>query len=372
MGGGPRPEDMELRKSINTAGVLNWTPAPRRTSPPSSAMSEDGWEDEGGDDDDCGGDDDCGEEEELEGLRAEDFERHMDKDGIIGLREALEDVALGEKGDEYVDDDDDEGGGAWGIPTGDCGGPEEPFPGATAAHSEEHGEDAAVCKPSRRNGRSEKCQSPENIPPFSRSPRRHPVSPPPPSHPSPPSPPRSFTYPHLLHFSSEELAHSVGIEAETLPDRDGFTESLSESCCSSTSHRVSQASKPYGLLDVTVRDLDSHHVLKSRPDPSSVEGEARHKWTKHTSEKSQINRPERPRPSPRKIQECYPGTSSSKTSNLPERSSRTGWIMNDQAAPPEHQPARNASPGRKILRTSRERSRIPTLQKFAQDEPEVR
>ncbi|XP_054468783.1 microtubule organization protein AKNA [Anoplopoma fimbria] len=65
---------METRKNT-TAGVLFWTPAPVRTSPTSSVISEDEWEDE--------------VEEE-----PDDFVRQMDENGIIGLSEALEDVEL--------------------------------------------------------------------------------------------------------------------------------------------------------------------------------------------------------------------------------------------------------------------------------------
>lgn len=69
---------METRKST-TAGVLFWTPAPVRTSPTSSAISEDVWEDE--------------DEEREE--KEDDFVSQMDENGIIGLSEALEDVGSG-------------------------------------------------------------------------------------------------------------------------------------------------------------------------------------------------------------------------------------------------------------------------------------
>ncbi|XP_073333494.1 microtubule organization protein AKNA [Pagrus major] len=70
---------METRKST-TAGVLFWTPAPARTSASSSVISEDLWED---DDDEQAG-------------KIADFVSQMDENGIIGLSEALERVELEE------------------------------------------------------------------------------------------------------------------------------------------------------------------------------------------------------------------------------------------------------------------------------------
>ncbi|XP_039636513.1 microtubule organization protein AKNA isoform X3 [Perca fluviatilis] len=70
---------METRKNTK-AGVVFWTPAPVRTSPTSSVISEDVWKDE--------------EEEPAE--NDDDFVSQMDDNGIIGLSEALEDVELGE------------------------------------------------------------------------------------------------------------------------------------------------------------------------------------------------------------------------------------------------------------------------------------
>ncbi|KAM6975905.1 LOW QUALITY PROTEIN: uncharacterized protein akna [Tautogolabrus adspersus] len=69
---------METRKNT-TAGVLFWTPAPVRTSSPSSVISEDEWEDE----------------EKEQPQKDDDFFSQMDENGIIGLSEALEDVELG-------------------------------------------------------------------------------------------------------------------------------------------------------------------------------------------------------------------------------------------------------------------------------------
>lgn len=65
---------METGKNT-TAGVLVWTLAPVHTSPASSVISEEEWEDE----------DQAEKEDDL-----------MDENGIIGLSGALENVELGE------------------------------------------------------------------------------------------------------------------------------------------------------------------------------------------------------------------------------------------------------------------------------------
>ncbi|XP_047425176.1 microtubule organization protein AKNA isoform X2 [Mugil cephalus] len=53
--------------------------------------------------------------------------------------------------------------------------------------------------------------------------------------------PESHAFPHLLHFTAEELASAPGIEAETFPEM-GFTESLPESHCSHMSLKSSPRS----------------------------------------------------------------------------------------------------------------------------------
>uniref|UniRef100_A0A8C5CI70 AKNA n=1 Tax=Gadus morhua TaxID=8049 RepID=A0A8C5CI70_GADMO len=365
---------MESGKNMSKAGVLNWTPAPLRTSTPSSATSEDGWEDGVGVDGySVGGEEEEEEEEdEAEELRAEDFESHMDENGIIGLRDALEEVELGVKGDI-----EDEGGGARCAPTGACGGPEEPFPGgSTPAYSEEeHISPAAVTKPSGRTGRSEKCRT-HNISTSSPSCRPNPassLSPSLPSLPSPPSPLQSNAYPHLHHYSSEGLAQSVGIEEETLPDEDVYSESLPESCCSSSrSHHVSHSPKPHRLPDVAARDMDPQHGLKVRLDPALTEWEGRHKRTKDMPETSRTERLKRMTSTPRKMRAYSPGASFSRPLNPPEQ---PAWsIKKYQAAPPECQHGHYAPQGGRIGRRPRERSH-GTLQTYARNrtpEREVR
>lgn len=71
---------METRKTT-TVGVLFWTPAPARTSPTSSVLSENELEDEDGAEQ-------AGQED--------DFINQMDDNGIIGLAEALGTVEFGE------------------------------------------------------------------------------------------------------------------------------------------------------------------------------------------------------------------------------------------------------------------------------------
>lgn len=69
---------METPRSTK-AGLVFWTPAPFRTSPGSSVVSECEWED--------------GDEERAES--DEDFTSQMDENGIIGLEGALDGVELG-------------------------------------------------------------------------------------------------------------------------------------------------------------------------------------------------------------------------------------------------------------------------------------
>ncbi len=128
---------METNKNTK-AGVLFWTPAPVRTSPASSVISEDAWEDE--------------DEEQAE--KDDDFVRQMDENGIIGLSEALEDVELGETcGDAECDPNLYPGPL---IPEeADCGGHERGTPpeelsynlSEHLSHSESPGEDALMLSP---------------------------------------------------------------------------------------------------------------------------------------------------------------------------------------------------------------------------------
>ena len=167
----------------------------------------------------------------------------------------------------------------------------------------------------------------------------------------------------------------MGIEEEPLPDGDGYTESLPESCCSSSSssrQRVGQTSRPHRLLDVAARDVDPHHGLKVHLDPTPTEVEARHKRTKATPETPHTERPKRSTPSPRKRRESSPGASSARPWNPPEGPPRAAWsIKKYQAAPAEYQHAPDAPHGGRVSRTPRERSR-KALRTSAKNEPDLR
>ncbi|XP_056147176.1 microtubule organization protein AKNA [Lampris incognitus] len=93
---------MEKRKKHTTGGVLFWTPAPVGTSPTSPIASEEDWEDE---------------YEEMKKEKEKEFHSQMDENGIIGLKEALEDVELRRN---YGDGDEDC------DPPWYVGGPSEP------------------------------------------------------------------------------------------------------------------------------------------------------------------------------------------------------------------------------------------------------
>ncbi|CAB1332646.1 unnamed protein product, partial [Coregonus sp. 'balchen'] len=79
------------------------------------------------------------------------------------------------------------------------------------------------------------------------------------------SPPRSSTFPHLLHFSSEELAYAPGIEAETFPEDPTFTESLPES----RSSRMSNAPRPHWPLESGGEELKP----RTSPYPAAISPE---------------------------------------------------------------------------------------------------
>lgn len=84
---------METPKSTK-AGLVFWTPAPFRTSPGSSVVSECEWED--------------GDEEQADS--DDDFTSQMDENGIIGL----DDVELGGTcGDAYAAGEADTPPGGW-------------------------------------------------------------------------------------------------------------------------------------------------------------------------------------------------------------------------------------------------------------------
>lgn len=129
---------METRRNT-TAGVVFWTPAPDRTSPTSSVISEDEWE----------------EEDEEQAERDDDFVSQMDENGIIGLSEALEDVELEEScGDSDADCNPNLYPGPHAPEEADLSGHERDTPEELSynlsehlSHTETPGEDVQILSP---------------------------------------------------------------------------------------------------------------------------------------------------------------------------------------------------------------------------------
>ncbi|KAF7665172.1 hypothetical protein LDENG_00151170 [Lucifuga dentata] len=232
---------MGSRSKITTAGPLFWTPAPTRTSPSSS---EEEWADE---------DDDKAEKDE-------EFLSQMDENGIIGLREALEDMELRESPWDVGSDHNPDDGGLTpeetyparhdgvelDVPPEELSGLQDSEP--LYVHSPD--EDAQSLYGHRTGGLKERAEDEEEsqreegeerlaessiareegcclrpigniFSPTSRS----------------PSPVQASVFPHLLHFSAEEVADVPRIEAEQFPES-SVTESLPESrrCTSHDPH----------------------------------------------------------------------------------------------------------------------------------------
>ncbi|XP_041825064.1 microtubule organization protein AKNA isoform X2 [Melanotaenia boesemani] len=244
------------RRRCTTAGVMFWTPAPDRTSPTSTVTPED-----------------TGEEEDEERAN-QDFVSQMDENGIIGLSEALEEAELGETCDVLSESKPPGWAGPFTPEEGDCSGCVRDRPAEELSsslrdpldHTESAGEVSQVLLPcynisglkaltedeQRQEHFSEgvkcldmteeeKCFTWEEA--GSRkgqnklvsSIRSAGVS----NHHCPvPQSALTSAWPHLFHFTAEELASAPGIEAETFPEMD-FTESRSESYCSHTSLKSS-------------------------------------------------------------------------------------------------------------------------------------
>ncbi|KAL6097192.1 akna [Pungitius sinensis] len=277
---------MEARKNT-TAGVVFWTPAPVRTSPSSSVISE-------------------GEDEE-ETERGDDFVSQMDENGIIGLSEALGEVELepprsdsnaerdagvcaaaltlqeAEPSERQRDPPEDRSynlGKRW--PDNGSQGEDVRIPSSfedvmDRAESqgidrvplwdkylteeennvEEAGTRSAEKRKKNKHGSASRelgatCSLAERFIPegdieFSTThkPSAHPLAMGPASVSNchrpisqPTSPAMAPTYRHLLHFTAEEMAAAPGIDAETLPEM-SFTESPPESPSSHVSHTFS-------------------------------------------------------------------------------------------------------------------------------------
>ncbi|KAM4528217.1 uncharacterized protein akna [Odontesthes bonariensis] len=242
-----------------TAGVPIWTPAPARSSSARTAMSEDSWDDD---------------DDEEEDRRDDDFASQMDENGIIGLSGALEDVELGETyGDVQCP----------GPSTPEQADPSECVRDSPSEelssnlsehpyHSESAGEDLQARPPiyDKYLGMTEEEKDREEEGKTTdRKRKKHQPTDPSgqfgstnasakgcsskgqnkqissvgsdsviePAVVSQSTAGASF-WPHLFHFTAEELATAPGIDAETFPDM-GFTESLPEAHCSYTSPKSS-------------------------------------------------------------------------------------------------------------------------------------
>ncbi|XP_051267620.1 microtubule organization protein AKNA isoform X1 [Dicentrarchus labrax] len=246
---------METGKSTTT-GVLFWTPAPVRTSSTSSVISEDVWKDE--------------DEEQAE--KDDDFVNQMDENGIIGLSEALEDVELGETDAEcdpnlYPEETDFRRQERNTSPeelsynlsehlsnTESLGrnvqllSPFDDLIGSLTAQtldeevrqrrstSRELGSTNGVVESYISKGETEKISS-TAMELAGVSNHHCPIS-------QPASHVTAPTFPHLLHFTAEEIAAAPGIEAETFPEMSSI-ESLPESHRSHMSSHVSLKSSPF-------------------------------------------------------------------------------------------------------------------------------
>uniref|UniRef100_UPI0037E754DA microtubule organization protein AKNA n=1 Tax=Semicossyphus pulcher TaxID=241346 RepID=UPI0037E754DA len=315
---------MDIRKSTTT-GVLFWTPAPVRTSTPSSVISEDEWD----------------HEEEEQGTESDDdFASQMDENGIIGLSEALEDVELGETyGDAYANNNPDldprpltpeeegptenerelseshtESSSAedvmlslchnlMGNLTDEQGGRFLPERDKYLDITQERKDGEEVERKSYRKKKKKgigtmnclveshlskgvilntsstpSCSA--HLPAMENSgvSHRHCLVSEPTSSVTP------TTFPHLLHFTAEEIAAAPGIEAETLPDMSS-TESLTGSHCSATSPMSSprypktklKASPQPATLFTDNNIADDNSRVTNRPLEGLVKSDRHHK-----------------------------------------------------------------------------------------------
>ncbi|XP_029300837.1 AT-hook-containing transcription factor isoform X2 [Cottoperca gobio] len=359
---------METRKNT-TAGVLVWTPAPVRTSPTSSVISEDVGEDE--------------DEEQAE--RNNDFVSQMDENGIIGLSETLEDVELKDSWDDSDAECNPNYAGPLTPEEEDCSGHERDTPEELSYNLSEHlsftkspGEDVQIlssledlmgsfkartvaAKAGQRkeeqgiecvsewdkymditeeekdgneagkrsdrkrnnkhtrelattNGLDESYFSKGGIEKISSQPScsAHLLA----MEPArvsnrrcpisqPASPVTASTFPHLLHLTAEEMTAAPGIDGETFPDM-SFTESLPESHRSHISLKSSPR-RPEVKLRASIQPaaMFSEEVVSSHYSGVS-------KGLLKASDKSV----KQPTPSPRKLRLLSPEATYSRTRSL--------------------------------------------------------
>uniref|UniRef100_A0A4W5M2U0 AT-hook transcription factor n=1 Tax=Hucho hucho TaxID=62062 RepID=A0A4W5M2U0_9TELE len=151
------------------------------------------------------------------------------------------------------------------------------------------------------------------------------------------SPPRSSTFPHLLHFSSEELTYAPGIEAETFPEDPTFTESLPES----RSSRMSNAPRPHWPLESGGEDLKP----RTSPSPAAISpecgisyqlSERKERGGESPQDEAGVN--QRQHPYPRKIRQRLSDTPHV-PSQSPLHSSTKDWsLRTPRESPPKPQP----------------------------------
>ncbi|KAM3600321.1 uncharacterized protein V6R79_021480 [Siganus canaliculatus] len=258
---------MEPRKST-TAGVLFWTPAPVRTSPTSSEISEDVWEDE--------------DEEQAE--EDDDFAKQMDENGIIGLTEALQAAEFGETCDADTLLDPNLLSGSFEADLSE----REKIPAeglrSSLSCAASPGEDEPSLSQSvddevwQRNNIQDLPDSEPAVLSGPHCPRFQPTS-----------PEAANPLPHLRHFTAEEIAAAPGIEAETFPDM-SFLESLPES---QSGHKSLRSSPRCPETELFSEEVQSHHHRRLSTGP----GKGPDRTDKHHKG---------PSPSPRRTQQLSP------------------------------------------------------------------
>ncbi|XP_068572795.1 microtubule organization protein AKNA-like, partial [Cebidichthys violaceus] len=398
---------METRKST-TAGVLFWTPAPVRTSPTSSVISED--------------------EDQEEAEKDDDFVSQMDENGIIGLSEVLEDLELWAS---CCDSDAESNPNPGPLPPqeADPSGRERDAPEELSynpskhwSHNEPQGEDVQIRSPFEDlMGRTEE-QGMECVPQWDKyldmteeekdgeeagtsSDRKRKKNP----HPStstelgttkgsaeryfskgeieeisstlshllamgpatvfnqhcpisqPASPVTAPAFPNFLHFTAEELAAAPGIDAETLPEM-SFTESPPES------HRshVSLTSSPR-CAEVKLRD-----PLQPRAAMFSKEGVSNHYSGVNNGPLKASDKSGKPTPSPRKMRQPSLESTYSRTRSLSKAKADSLKFKHRTASPDKEQQTPRARTNAAEMDESRKGPLSYRTPDFSKVEPRVR
>ncbi|XP_075936056.1 microtubule organization protein AKNA [Anarhichas minor] len=394
---------METRKNT-TAGVLFWTPAPVRTSPTSSVISED-----------------------------EDFVNQMDENGIIGLSEVLEDLELRASCcDSDAESNPNLYPGPLPLEEADPRGRERDTPEELSynlsqhwSHNEPQGEDVQIRSPFEDLMDRAEEQGMECVPQWDkyldmteeekdgeeagtssdrkRKKNRHPstsrelgttkglaersiskremeeISPTlyhrlamgpatvsnhhcPISQPA--SPVTAPAFPHLCHFTAEELAAAPGIDAETLPEM-SFTDSPPES------HRshVSLTSSPR-CAEVKLGDpLQPGAAMFSKEGVSNHSSGVNNGPLK-ASDKS--GKPQKqPTPSPRKVRQPSPQSTYSSNRSLSKAKADSLTLQHRTASPDKGQQTPRARTNAAEMDESRKGPLSYRTPDFSKVEPKV-